>query len=275
MKEINVKDMQRRRRKEAVENFESKKKKKKKRGYIRYYIMLILFVAVAVTTLSVTVFFNVSEVTVNGIEKLSTQEIITLSGAGKGSNLFRLNSKKIEETMLAGSTAIDAVKVEKSFPDKLVITVTETTPQYSVETDAGYVILSKNLRVIRLSQKKAEPKSVSVRGIKIEGYNEGELIEVKKIENFDIVANLMKEFSDKKITKIQAIDLSDILEIKLNYNSQYFVEFGTMASAGYKLEFVKEIIKQNNDDAIGVINVKYKQPTFDPQGGLFRKSEFK
>lgn len=237
-------------------NTARRRKRRRKRSYILYYIMLFLFVGIAFITLSVTVFFNVENIVVEGEAKISEQEIIKQAGIEKGDNLFRINYSEAEDKVLNVIKDIDKVSVKRELPSTVKIVVSETQPYLNVKLDSGYVILSKNYRVMR-TDSSPDLNAVTLSGVDIEKFTDGDFVDINSVEKYDIIEQINDELKNNDIDKIKEIDVSNIVNITLNYDNKYQILLGGVTELSYKLKFVKQVISKNlSPDEKGVIDAR-------------------
>lgn len=120
-------------------------KKKKVRKSIRFSFKRILTICAAVVALSGLIaalvfgvrrvsrivgdqnLFTIQTVRVQGIERIDTATVITLSGLQKGESLIRLNKKEVAER-IEGLCWVAEAKVGRRFPSTVVVEVTERKP---------------------------------------------------------------------------------------------------------------------------------------------------
>lgn len=113
-----------------------------------FYIAIIVFVLIVGLVLSFTVFFHVSKVEIRGYSIYSESEIEAVSGVKKGDNLFLINQSKVKEHITEKLPYIGDVEVKISLPNKLIVTVFETSIKCAALTSEGYVLLNEDAKVL-------------------------------------------------------------------------------------------------------------------------------
>ena len=83
-----------------------KKRRRRKQNLSLYYAAIFFLFSVVGIILSLTVFFNVKEVTVTGDSIYTNNDIILASGIQTGDNLVRLSSSKTEKKISSFSRAM-------------------------------------------------------------------------------------------------------------------------------------------------------------------------
>jgi len=113
-----------------------------------FYIALILLVVIIGVILSFTVFFHVSRVEVRGYSIYAEDLVVDSSGIHTGDNLFLINRGKVKEHIVQKLPYIGDVTVKISLPNKIVITVFETSAVSAVQSGNSLVLLNENGKVL-------------------------------------------------------------------------------------------------------------------------------
>nr|MDA3786737.1 FtsQ-type POTRA domain-containing protein [Deltaproteobacteria bacterium] len=86
------------------------------------------------TGLCHTTFFQVESIAVEGSERFSADEIVSLAGLNNKSNLVAVSKKEIA-TALQATGWIDKVEVQKKWPNTIVMVIHERTPVAMIQVD--------------------------------------------------------------------------------------------------------------------------------------------
>jgi cell division protein FtsQ len=100
----------------------------------------VALIAVLVWLLAFSSVFSARNVTVHGTSALSTNEVIAAARVPRGTPLLRLDTGAIRSRVLALADVADA-QVSTSWPDSVLITVTERTPVGYVRQGSDYVLV--------------------------------------------------------------------------------------------------------------------------------------
>ncbi len=218
-------------------------KKRHKKNYILYYILLSFFLIVVSLSLSLTVFFNVTEIRVVNNGMLDKNEIIKSSEVKIGNNLFRLNSNEVEQKILKSNIIIDSVKINKVLPSLLEIKLEMSKTMLAVKYDGYYYCFSYAGRLINKTDKKVTPDIIVFSGVDLEKLKLGEYIAPNDTNNYETSKVIMDALKVNKISKITYVDIRDISNIKLYYNNQIEIKIGNTTNIEYKLKLAKEVIE--------------------------------
>lgn len=241
----------------AKQTVTKKRRKKRKKNYILYYITLFVFILVAGIILSLTVFFNIDSIEVEGTSKYSVEEIITRSGLQTGDNLFRISTGAASEKIITGLEYIDKVEIKKSFPNKLIIVVTEAKPVMSLWGETGYYLVSNAGRILESGLQEPKEGTSIVTGIDLAGYKNGDFIEDSTSDEMETLRTIYSVCNEMNLTGLTRIDLNSIVDIRIYVDDRIRIDIGSITDLTYKLTFAHELIDgQIGKDEKGVIDVK-------------------
>ena len=238
-----------------------RRKKRRNRGKIVLAVFLLISVAILVG-LSLTVFFNITDIKVKGDTRYSSEEIIKESGIRVGDNMFLLADGKIEDELTEELPYLASVTLERNLPDKLVISVKEIAPEYAFKVDGKYLLVGKDKALDSVDKL---PKNIALVKCDIEEYEIGKPFSIgEKEETFTKITSALKENS---LTKITEIDITDTSKITMVYDNRLNLEFGSMEDLQKKMKKAIQIIKSvdadYNNKAMGTIRLQYEDGYFE------------
>lgn len=211
---------------ERIINRTNQRRKKNKRKKLIFRVSLCAIFLLAGIILALTMFFNISEITVTGDKVYSAEDITEKSGVNVGDNLIFISKKKINERVTTELPYVGAVKVKRRLPTKLELIITKTDAVYAVIENGYYTLIDETGKVLE--------KDLEYIGENIILLNMGEITSAELgtqicgesdiyLEKLVSVRNAYKESG---IDGITAIDLSDIYDIKLTYQGRIILELG-------------------------------------------------
>lgn len=125
-----------------------KRKDERKKQMRIFYIALFLLIVIIAFVLSFTVLFHVNKTEVRGYSIYSDEEILSVSGIKTGDNLFLINRDKVREHITSKLPYIGDVTVKLSLPNKIIITVYETSAICAVPSGNSYILLNEAGKVL-------------------------------------------------------------------------------------------------------------------------------
>ncbi len=221
-----------------------KKRRRRRQNLSLYYAIMFFLVAAVGIILSLTVFFNVKEVTVTGKSIYNDNDIILSSGIQTGDNLVRLSSSKAENKILLSLPYVDTVMITKKFPDKVEIEVTPSVEFANIKYESGYLLISSSGKILSYSAAAKSGYPIII-GCENENFEPGSLVEIADEENNNAFYSLIETMIAEGVTeKITEIDVSDRYNISIVYDDRIRVELGSLNDISYKLRFSYMLITE-------------------------------
>ena len=208
-------------------------------NYILYYLFAGLVAAVVLSILANTVLFNCKEIAVSGNVRYETDEIISVSGLRTGDNLLHVDTEQAAESIVGALAYIDAAAVRKSYPTKLVISVTEAEKWYCIYQNGVYAAISRGGKIIETC---APDGLTVVRGFEAETVNVGSKLISLTESKTDIPGVIFAAAEKAGLKDIDEIDLSDRFSIKMTVDGRIFMELGSVTDIESKLIVAQKLI---------------------------------
>ncbi len=258
MSEVKKKRAVNRKREQAKTASAKRKRRRRKRSYILYYLMLFLFIAIVGCVLSVTVFFNIQVIQVEGSTRYSAQEVAQAGEVSEGDNLFRINTGRISSLIRNQLVYVDSVEVVRNFPDALTIQVTEATPYASILNESGsYTVLSAGGRVLEAESAQKVEHTIEVTGIVLGEYKQGDFIADDQNENYNALVQIYKNCVELGLDQVTKLEFHSQVDIRVFYGDRIRIDLGSINELNYKLTFAKEIISNRlGQGEKGIIDAK-------------------
>ena len=140
----------------AIGEVQRRRRRRHKRNYTLYYIILFFFLSATGIVLSLTVFFNIETITVQGSEVYAASDVLPLLGVETGDNLLRINTGAMEDALLESLPQADRVTIDRNFPSGLTVTIADGEPSAQLFYDGSYYVVSQSGRIL---QKNTEARS--------------------------------------------------------------------------------------------------------------------
>lgn len=244
-------------------------RKRRKKNYILYYIFITILMTILLVTLSLTVLFNIDSFIVLPEKILNPDKIIEASGIKKGDNLFRINISKAEQGILANNITLDSVEINRKFPATLEIKANVAKPMLAIEYDNKYYYISKNQRLIGISDTNDREGVMIVSGLEIKDIKLGEYINAEIVSEYDTCMTLIESINEEKLANISYINISDLANIKLYYKDKIEIKLGSISDLSYKLERAKKIIDSELENGeTGTLDVQINAKAFFKQSDI-------
>ena len=231
--------------------------------------LLIMAAVVAAFVLSMVIFFRVRDIQVTGSTYYTAEEVIAACGITKGDNLLTISRGKAAGSVMAALPYVKTVQVTRHLPDTLELTVTEYDVTYAVQdTSDGYWLVTSDGKITEQTDDKAVKSHILVSGFKIASPVVGEQLSVAVAEGQEAagegqlaaMTSLLQELEKSDLTKqVVSVDIPASYELAFWYGSQYYVKLGNKDDLPYKLEYLKEVLKNLEDYQSGTIDLSFSE----------------
>ena len=236
-----------------------KKKKRKMRKGFKVFVLLVLFTGAAVT-LMLSPFFNIKSFVVSGNSQVQTENIIAASGISLGTNAFRADYKKAQSAIY-NLPYVASCKVSLSIPDKIKITITESSAAAYVPLDAaagaaGKLVAvdegGKTLEIVEPENRQELPVFL---GFDLSNLTLGRHVSDDSAVTGEI-SSYLNSISQYGLTMVDTIDLTDRKNVVFTLKSGLMVYFGDQQNFGYNAAYLKETLNHIGENAQGKIDLR-------------------
>ena len=233
-----------------IKKFQKKKnnKKTKKKNIqlkIVKWIFLLALLATAIILFMLSSVFNIKDITVTNNNKISEQEIISLSGLTKDENMFKISNKKIKEA-IKQNPYIENVKITKTLYGTINLEVTERVPTYMLKFANAYVYINNQGYMLEISEEPLELPIISGFKTPTENIKAGNRLVVDDLIKLENVIKIMEIAKTTSVAeKITEIDISNTTNYKIIIaNEGKTVDFGDLTNINVKILKIEYIIEQ-------------------------------
>lgn len=245
------------------------KKKKRKNLFrlIKWTTLVLILVCVGIYFMLSPV-FNVKNIEVTGNEKLTAEEVASISQIQLEENTFKLAKNKIEQN-IKSNAYVENVKIKRNLPNTVTIEIEERTPTYILTFANAYVYINNQGYFLEISKDKLNLPMITGYSTKDEEIHEGGRMCLEDLQKLDSVLQIMKSAESNEIASlITKINISDkqnyILELK---DEKKTVHIGDTTNLSTKMLYIKSILEQNrNIEGEILVNTDLNN-----KGAIFRK----
>ena len=190
-----------------IEKRRMKRKRKLKMPGFFTRIFIILGVIIAVTAFSLSSFFTVDTIDVQGNKYFTDEEISNMAHASTGQNIIYKLNKGNMLNYLEKNPYIEEARVYRKLPSTIVINVKERIQIAALTFGDQFLIIDNKGTLLRIT--KTKPKLTIVTGFKVKKVKLGEPVEVNSPDLFKELLSLLKsmEAGDVYFTKINITEL--------------------------------------------------------------------
>ncbi len=219
---------------------------------------IMFFLVIVAVIFVMSVFFRVSDIQVDGNTHYTDEEIIRAIEIEEGDNLFFFDRFAALSRVFAKLPYIDEVTVERSLPNKVIITVTESRA-------LAYIVLGEEKWTIDHSCKvlgKANDDELAGL-IPITGISPGTLMIGEALQTadgdegiVDYIAEVLYQLEARGLyADVGRIDFSDPDRVEFTLRGKYVVRIGNGSNVEYKFGMLMSALSQLQEGDVGIINV--------------------
>ena len=177
-------------------------------------------------------------------------ELIEASGIEYGDKLYSIDLGKVEKEIKKNCAYIESIDIKRSFPNKIIFSVVEKTPQWYIEITDDFYVLDENLTVLQ--------ESTNEDILKIRGLTRLELPNVKsavcgelpvfgadelEIKRSCELINTIRQHPLK--LRITHVDIKSRFEIYVAVDGTFVAYCGDMGSMEAKLDALGKVLTKD------------------------------
>lgn len=248
-----------------------RKLRKRRLKNIGSVMFLSLFALIFVLVFTYYEGAKVDTIVVDGDEVYTRDEILQAAQLSEGVNMLTVRQNAINKSVTKALPFVSAIKLDYDLPDTLKLNVVSTSERLIIKNGSKYICVDKTGKVVSEKKKKLSEGTFLVDGMKQQEYTVGETFTPtpENEERFNIVLRLAEAAENNEIFTYGIIDVENLQDITLTYNSKICVYLGDGSSLASKLSQAEKVIVDSEaKDKVGYVNVKYNIGAFYMQGTM-------
>lgn len=228
----------------SQENKNKIKKRKRINFILKYSTIAVLFIILIVSAMF-SPLFNIKTIQVEGNEKITENEIISLSKIQINNNIFQLNKRKIKN-QIKQNAYIGEVNIIRKLPSNIVIQIEERKPAYLLEYAGNYIYVDKHGYFLEITNQKLELPILQGASTKTEDFIVGNRLNIEDLQTLSFVAKIMEAAQINEIeTLITRIDIAKQENIKLIFETKGKTAYlGDNTNISTKILIIKTILEK-------------------------------
>ena len=232
------------------------------------YRPLTFFLIIVAIIFTMSVFFKVSKIEVSGNNKYTKEEIISASGIHTGDNLFFINRIGAGSRIVVKLPYIDSVKITRSLPNSVTITVEESKAAACIEANGEIWSISRTGKFLGKLSEKDAALLAQVKGLSVGEAQVGELISVSEDEKpkLNYLLDILYQLQARSLVdKVANINMTDVSDVSFEYDERFVVKLGENNNTEYKFGKLLSAISQLKADDAGTLELSdSNKVTFRP-----------
>lgn len=220
------------------------------RKYTLYGIFAFVVITTIITSLCLTVLFNIKEIEVVGNNYYDDKLVIAAGNFRMGDNLFTSNIAESQEDIKDTFPYFKDVKITRKLPNKLIINIEEAKITFvAKELNDKYTFLSKEGRIMKQNVPYLPSGFIVTYGLDLENSKLGENISSGDKLRFDLISRIYEYYP-----MLTEIDISSITNIKFTVNDKLKIKFGDESNFDQKIQMINAVINSNGPNIEGIID---------------------
>ncbi|MDO5556836.1 MAG: FtsQ-type POTRA domain-containing protein [Clostridia bacterium] len=228
--------------------------KKKKRGVSKKggrIITILILIMIILATLTIALYspiFNISEIRVKGNNKVSAEQIISLSQIKLNKSIFKINKRQITHNIKANSY-IENLQIKRILPNIIELDIKERVATFMLKYEDNYAYINNQGFILEISTEKIDKIAIEGFKTKKKDIKTGERISDEDLESLGQVLKIVEVCSSNDILNIvSGIDISD--------RNNYIIDFETENKKAYldytsnlttKILYIKGILQREKE----------------------------
>ena len=219
---------------------------------------IMFFLVIVAVIFVMSVFFRVSDIQVNGNTHYTDEEIIRAIDIEEGDNLFFFDRFAALSRVFAKLPYIEEVTVERSLPNRVIVTVTESRAlAYIVLGEENWTI-DHNCKILGKANDDELSGLIPIVGVSPGTLMIGEPLETADEDTriVDYIAEVLYQLEARGLyADVGRVDFSNPSQVEFTLRGKYTVRIGNDYNVEYKFGMLMSALSQLLDGDVGIINV--------------------
>jgi len=219
---------------------------------------VMFFLVIVAVIFVMSVFFRVSDIQVRGNTHYTDEEIIRAIDIEEGDNLFFFDRFAALSRVFAKLPYIDEVTVERSLPNRVIITVTESQALAYIVLGEEKWTIDHNCKVLGKANEDELAGLIPILGISPGTLMIGEPLETSDGDERIVtyIAEVLDQLEARNLyRRVGRVDFSNPKQVEFTLDDKYTVRLGSDSDVEYKFGMLISALSQLLEGDVGIINV--------------------
>ncbi len=215
--------------------------------------LLLVLITAAFVFLVYKVFFVITDVTVEGSDRYTAEEIVTAAGFGVGDNLYSFKASDAEGDITFRCPYIKTAELNRTVPKYVSVAVTDDSAMYYCRIWGDVVKLSAGLRVLEVTTaEEAKAQGLTELILPPIRYSvAGRVLEFENPANERLIREVLAQCEQSALAArewVDRVDFTDLHRISMHVDGKYLLECGDEEDFDLKLRMVYKTITDTRFD---------------------------
>lgn len=224
-------------------------KKKRNLKFVRWIIVIILFVATVILFMMSSI-FNIKQIVVINNSKITSEEIINLSKLTIGINMFKTTNRSIRSG-IKENAYVEDVKIKRNVNGTVTLDIKERKPTYMLKFENTYVYINNQGYMLEISEAPLEVPVIAGFSTSNEEIKVGNRLNIEDLNKLDDVIKIIEASKNSPLANmITEIDITNSFNYKLTIASEgKTIKFGDLSNTNIKLQMAGKVINDEKGKA--------------------------
>jgi len=199
-------------------------------------------------------FFGVREINVIGVKRLTSEEVLALSGLTKGVNIFKANIKE-SAAKVALHPMVRDVEISRELPETVNITVAEREPIGLGAGDGYFVMISDDGYYLSKVTDLSTVNLPIITGLGLGSTGPGQKIPDKRLP---AALDYLLAMPLNVRAAVSELNVADLNNIRMFTVDKAEIRLGSDERINEKIILYQQIISQKYDNSIQYMDISYK-----------------
>ncbi|MGI6316093.1 MAG: cell division protein FtsQ/DivIB [Christensenellales bacterium] len=205
-------------------------------------LFIILICAVAGYMLLTSTYFKVSDIQLRGVSLVDYDEVLSFSGVKAGGNMLLINPDRVAAAV-EDHPMIDAARVERSFPQTVIITVVERAPRAAVQTVSQFIIVDEYMNIINIAAQPPNTDIPVIEGVLAVDVQPGQALTLDNATQKDALKIILTTlYNSNAFYLVDRINVADTNDIKLYNGNSLAIEIGDYNNMESKIMWISVML---------------------------------
>lgn len=223
-------------------------KRRRRRGSTGFlYKLLSMLVICVAVVVALTLFFRVDTIIVTGTELYTQEEVVASTGVEQGDNLILLNKFDVQNRIREQLPYVEKIRINRKLPDTLLVEIVEECREpLAIVQDGSTWLVSSSGKIVDQKAAVAAAAYPTIDGCELLAPSVGTNIALatEYATQQQSLLDLMGALEDAGLlSQVDAIHLSDLSILTMDYAGRFVVELPYGADYEYKLRYLQQVVE--------------------------------
>lgn len=223
---------------------ERRRKRRKFRRRLNRIFLFILALGIGLIFIFNSKLFALDKISINGLNKLSDDDILMVVDFNLGDNIFKISKKESRQLIQEVSYVKDS-SIKRKLPNELIIDVQERVENFVISLNNTILYNDNEGYILRINRENLEEEIIGlpqIKGLDLVYLDLGDKIFTNN-DNLDL-SELIEELTKLEIYyNVEEIDVTDKDNINIVFDDGLLVGLGTNNDVKYKISLLNTILE--------------------------------